>query len=110
MVKRDFIRIGEVLSAIFRGKKLTLNKVVIFGSYAKQTQRPDSDIDLIIVSRDFRGKDLFERVKLMSGVHNDLVDQINKPFDILYYSDQEWKAGRGLVLSAAKKEGKVIFG
>ncbi len=110
MAKKEFMKIQKILQELFEERGISLAKIVLFGSYAKDEERPDSDIDLIIVSKDFRGKNIFEIAKLVSGVNRELVNITRKPFDILYYSDQEWKAGRGLVLSAAKKEGKVIFG
>jgi uncharacterized protein len=40
-------------------------KIILYGSYAKGTAREDSDIDLIIVSPDFSGKDLRERLEIL---------------------------------------------
>jgi len=100
----------KILLEEFARRKLSLDKVVLFGSYAKGNYQIDSDIDLIIISRDFRGKDLFERVKLASGINRQLVYQTGKPFDLLYYSDQEWREGSSLMVSLAKQEGEVIYG
>jgi hypothetical protein len=33
-----------------------------------------------------------------------------KPFDIMYYSDEEWEEGNSLIINAAKEEGEVIYG
>ena len=38
-----------------------VDRAILFGSYAKGTQREDSDIDLIIISPDFRGVPKLER-------------------------------------------------
>jgi predicted nucleotidyltransferase len=54
--------IYEVLKPLLERRGLNISKIVLFGSYAKQTENKDSDIDLIIVSRDFRDKSVFERV------------------------------------------------
>jgi len=110
MAKRQFIKIQKILAELFGERGLSLNKIVVFGSWARGRQTKESDIDLIIVSRDFRGKDLVQRVELVNGIHAELVHRTKKPFDILYYSDQEWKEGRGLIINEAKKNGKVIFG
>jgi len=32
-------------------------KIILFGSLNAETQRPDSDIDLVVISEDFTGKD-----------------------------------------------------
>jgi predicted nucleotidyltransferase len=84
-------------------------KIVVFGSYAKGGEKEESDIDIIIVSRDFRGKDIFERVELTTGIGRELVHRIRKPFDIMYYSDEEWKEGRSIIINAARREGEIIY-
>ncbi len=44
---------------------INVSAVYVFGSFSKGTQREDSDIDLIVVSPDFRGKDLRERLEVL---------------------------------------------
>ena len=47
MTKNDIvIQINQAL------KSLNVNKVILFGSYAKGTQTDDSDIDLLVVTND----------------------------------------------------------
>jgi predicted nucleotidyltransferase len=110
MAKREIIKIKKILINFFREKGLSIERIVVFGSYAKGKENKDSDIDLIIVSRDFRNKDIFERVKLTRGIHRNLIEEIMKPFDIMYYSDDEWKRGNSLIINVAKEEGEVIYG
>jgi hypothetical protein len=43
-------------------------------------------------------------------VHWKLVENVMKPFDIIYYSDEEWEKGDSLIINSAKKEGKSIYG
>lgn len=44
---------------------ITVEKMILFGSYAKGTAKPWSDVDVCVVSPDF-GKDLYEeRVRLI---------------------------------------------
>ncbi len=110
MVKKEIIGIKETLLNLFQRKGIKITKIAIFGSYAKGKQKEDSDIDIIIVSPDFRNKDNFEKVKLTRGVHRKLVDRTKKPIDIMYYSDLEWNRGHSLIINAAKREGKIIYG
>jgi len=50
---------------ILEKNKIKIDKLILFGSFAKGTQKPWSDIDLCVVSPQF-GKNRFEeRVKLM---------------------------------------------
>ena len=110
MAKKEFIEIQKILRELFQLRGISIYKIVIFGSYAKRMQRQDSDIDIIIISKDFRNKDIFERVELTRGIHRELVNRIKKPFDIMYYSDKEWDKGHSLIINAAKEEGEVIYG
>ncbi|MDP2845506.1 MAG: nucleotidyltransferase domain-containing protein, partial [Candidatus Methanoperedens sp.] len=42
-------------------KKHTVEKAILFGSFARGDARKDSDIDLILVSREFEGKSALKR-------------------------------------------------
>jgi len=101
-------RIVKILRQMFQERGLSLDKIVIFGSLARGKQSQDSDIDIIIVSKDFRKKSIFERVDLIAGIGRELVRRTKKPYDILFYSDQEWEKGNSLVINAAKKEGHIL--
>jgi predicted nucleotidyltransferase len=110
MVKREIIKIKKILKTLLKERGIDVEKIVVFGSYAKSKEKEDSDIDIMIVSKDFRNKDIFQRVELTRGIHRKLIDEIMKPFDIMYYSDEEWVAGNSLIINAAKEEGVVIYG
>lgn len=99
----------KALIELLEEKGIQVEKIVVFGSYARGKPTRDSDIDLIIVSKNFRAKGIFEKVKMVSGVHGELVRRTKKPFDILYYSDTEWKKGYSLTINAAKEYGKVLY-
>ncbi len=49
---------------LLRQKGIEVSKVVLFGSYAKGSAKPDSDIDLAIVSSQF-GKDHWKEMVLL---------------------------------------------
>jgi len=70
MDKRNAVEIvNKYISFLVNEQKLNLNQVYIFGSYAKNTQKSDSDIDVAIVFNDL--KDRFEmQVNLMKWRRN----------------------------------------
>jgi len=47
------------------GKEIKVNKVFLYGSYAKGSQRSDSDIDVAVISSDFSGDRIEDQFKLM---------------------------------------------
>ncbi len=100
--------VSESLKELLQQRNITLYKIVIFGSFARGMSREDSDIDIIVVSKDFRDKSIFERVELTTGIGRELVRRFSKPFDIMYYSDEEWERGGSLIINEAKKRGVVI--
>lgn len=108
MVKEE--RLEKSLMDLLKRKGIRVSKIVLFGSYAKGEGKEDSDIDIIIVSEDFRGKDIFDRVKITRGVHRGLVKEFMKPFDLIYYSDEEWETGSSSIINEAKEYGEVIYG
>lgn len=48
--------------------EIRIDKVYLFGSYAKGTSSKYSDIDLAIVSRDFEGVRFFDRKRLIKYI------------------------------------------
>ena len=107
MAKRKVIRTISVLKDLTRQKGIDVDRIVVFGSYARGEEKKGSDIDIIIVSRNFEGKDIFERVEIASGLHRELVEKTMMPADIMYYSPTEWEKGNSLIINQAKEEGIV---
>jgi len=111
MSKKDFIKseVKIILEKLLIEKGINIDKIVIFGSLITGKLRKDSDIDVIIVSRDFRGRSIFERVKMTSGIGRELVRKLKMPFDLIYYSDEEWENESFLIINEAKEKGEVIY-
>jgi predicted nucleotidyltransferase len=113
MAQRENIlntRINKELKQLLEERGIDVDKIVIFGSYARGMEKMDSDIDLIIVSKAFRDKSIFERVELTTGIGRKLVKTFKKPFDLMFYSDLEWEHGRSTIIDAAKHEGNILHG
>lgn len=77
----DFIKLLEE-------ENIKIEKVILFGSYAKGTQRLDSDIDLAIISPDFKEEDCIKNMTLLLCKANLLkVDIQTIPFSIEEYNE-----------------------
>ena len=77
--------------------------VILFGSRATGRARPDSDVDLIVVSSLFEGRRLVDR---MSALREILSDQQTVPIDVLCYTPEEFEVmgtGIGMVAEAVKE-------
>lgn len=110
MVERKIVKAVKVLKKLLQERGIEIYKIVVFGSCAKGKREKESDLDVIVVSENFEGKDVFERVKLVSGIHREFVEKVAMPVDIMYYSPMEWEKGNSLIINAAIEEGEVVYG
>jgi len=71
-------------------KNLGINpeKVVLYGSYAKGKPRKDSDIDLIVISDDFKNLNLRERLEILGLA----AGRVFEPIEALGYTNEEIEA------------------
>lgn len=64
---------------------INVERVILYGSYAKANQREDSDIDLVIISKDFRKMNLRERLEVL-GI---AAARIMEPVEAKGYTPEE---------------------
>jgi predicted nucleotidyltransferase len=82
------------------------NKIILFGSYARNSADKDSDLDLLVIEDQpvNRGE---EMVKIRNAIGD-----IGVGIDILVYSEKDVQESghlRGSALYWALKEGKVLY-
>lgn len=80
-------------------------KIILFGSYAGGQARPDSDIDLVVISDDFADKDYWQRIDILSAA----VYQVFKPIEAVAMTCQEWQNGDSRITEFARN-GEVVWG
>jgi predicted nucleotidyltransferase len=81
------------------------DKIILFGSYAQATDNEDSDIDLVLISNDFTGKDYWERIDILS----DAIYEIFAPIEVTAFTEDEWIQGNSFIADFAH-DGEVIYG
>jgi predicted nucleotidyltransferase len=81
------------------------DKIILYGSFATGRNRPDSDIDLVVISKAFLGKDYWERIDILSAA----VYQVFKPIEAVAMTPDEWAAGDSLIADYARS-GQVVYG
>ena len=67
----------------------------------------DSDIDLVVVSDDFRGKNIFKRVALIKEPEIKTIRKFMIPLDIITLTPAEYESEKSLVAEYSQK-GEVI--
>jgi len=80
---------------------IKVNKIVVFGSQSKGTASEDSDIDLIIVSENFRRKNLFKRADMVYRAYGETVREFIVAMDIIMETPEEFNPDFGVVVYAA---------
>ena len=78
-----------VLSFInaLKSKGIMLEKVYLYGSRAKGTSRPDSDIDLILISPKFSKMPFWKRWEIIG----DALAEVMEPIEVLAFSPEEFE-------------------
>jgi predicted nucleotidyltransferase len=100
--------IDEIEKYVKRVKQVIhIEKVIIFGSRAREDYLEDSDVDLIIVSRDFKGVPFYERMDKLI-----LLWESPLNLDVLCYTPEEFKMKLEdiCIVKQAVEEGIQIVG
>ncbi len=83
--------------------KIRPSCLILFGSLAHGEAHQESDIDLVVISEDFYGKDLRERLEIL-GV---AAARILEPIEAFGVTEEEWGSDEWLFLKEAAKDGIV---
>lgn len=107
MAKSKIIKIVRFLAASLKANGLDISKIILFGSRTKASSNADSDIDIVIVSKDFRNKDIFKRVKLIKDAEIETIRKFMIPLDIIMLTPEELENENSIIADFAKK-GELI--
>lgn len=93
-VNNDYLIENKIFQQISNRLKSNLNiyKIIVFGSYAHNTNTIDSDIDMIVIlNQQGLSKSYAEKIKKRSSVTK-LLSSIRRtvPLDVLVYTKDEW--------------------
>ena len=87
MSKRKIEKIIERYEKELMKIGITPQKIILYGSYAKGCSREGSDIDLIVISEDFKGMNIRERLEILGLASG----RIFEPIEALGYTPEEIK-------------------
>jgi len=89
-------------------KGVAVSRLILFGSQAKGVAAEESDIDLLVISEAFRGKDIFQRVEMTKEAEVNTVRRFVVPLDIIAMTPEEYEQGDSLIADMAREEGVLI--
>ncbi len=99
----------QVLGIIERFRKsltehgLKVDNIVLYGSYFTGHYHEGSDIDLVVISKDFEGKGFLERVDMML----DALAEVFKPIEAYPMTPDEYENGDSMIALFAR-DGEVV--
>jgi predicted nucleotidyltransferase len=103
-------RVGEAAELIknfLKDRNITVDRIIIFGSYARGNFTKGSDLDIAVISRDFDEKDVFQKAEMLKGLKWTLVEKFELAFDIVPVSLKQWRESSSLVVDFIKERGAL---
>jgi len=100
MDKERVMKIINQFKESLKKHGINVSKIILFGSYAKDTWHEGSDIDLVVISDDFRGKDLYERIKMLVKP----IAELFEPIEARAFTEEEWEHGDSLFIDCVKSD------
>jgi predicted nucleotidyltransferase len=89
-------------------QQVAVKKIILYGSYAYGHPHEGSDIDLLVVSKDFKGMSKLERIGLLMDIAHQVKAEVD--IEVLGFTPHEYAAISPLsMLSVAKTKGQVIY-
>jgi predicted nucleotidyltransferase len=107
MAKNKAIAAVRYFEERLKAKNVRISKIILFGSQARGKASRGSDIDIVVVSRDFGKKDIYKRLELIKDAEIATIKKFMIPLDVIMMTPEEFKSGSSLVSEFAK-QGMVL--
>jgi len=102
--KNQALDIVQDFAKALKNSGIHVDKMILFGSYSTGTYHEGSDIDLVVVSDDFVGKDHEDRFEMVL----DALYETWQPIEPRMMTVEEWAKGDSTVAVFAK-EGEAVY-
>ena len=105
MDKKAALKILARFRKAIESQRIKLDKLILFGSYATGANREGSDIDVVVISKDFAGKDYWERTEILSQAIYDVFE----PIEAVALTPEEWENRESAIVEYART-GEIVYG
>ena len=90
MDRRQVIKIIRRFVKELKHRDISVDRIVLYGSYVRGQARPDSDIDIAVVSKNF-GKDRVEEGMLLFRIAGKIDPRLEPvPISLKAYENNTW--------------------
>ena len=99
LIIRKFIR-------MLTSRGIRVNRIILYGSYARGTAKSYSDIDLAVISPDFKGKGILRRQELLG----ETIFEAGAPIEAIGYTPEEYRNYSPFsFLAEILSSGKIVY-
>ena len=103
MDKKTVIGVINRFKKALEKREIKETKIILFGSWSKGNYHEESDIDIIVLSDDFSGKNFWERTEILSSA----ILEVFEPIEAIAMTFEEWEKGDSPIISYAGS-GEII--
>ena len=104
MDKNAVLDIIVIFKDALESQGIHVKKIILFGSFATGTFNEESDIDLVIISDDFTGKDYWKRIDILS----EAIYEVFKPIEAIAMTPEEWENRESVIVDYAE-HGEIVY-
>jgi len=108
MDKGTVVEAVQFMRDVLTENGLKVQKIILFGSYVHGAATSDSDIDVVIVSENFRKKSIFTRARLTKEAEIQTIRKFMIPLDIITMTPEEMEDGTSAIANFARN-GELLF-
>jgi predicted nucleotidyltransferase len=105
MDKEAALKALELFRLALEARGVRVLKMVLFGSLAKGTAHDNSDIDVVVVSEDFRRKSGWETIKLLGSA----IAEVFEPIEAFPRTPEQWEKEDDYGIVAIAKQGEIVY-
>ena len=105
MDKKAALRILARFRDSIESQHVKVDKLILYGSYAIGANREGSDIDVVVISTDFAGKDYWQRTDILSQAIYDVFE----PIEAIALTPEEWENRESAIVEYART-GEIVYG
>ncbi len=80
------------------------SKIVLYGSYARGDWHQWSDIDLVVVSKDFTDMGYWQRIDALT----EAIFKVHEPIEAVAMTPEEWERGDSMIVQFAR-DGELVY-